>query len=538
MENYSASFASWVPSSALYTPGDYQEVNYNGLGSSGMLPGSTSSNYILPARPLSAPYSLGDFGPSVGKSSGRTGQAEKTKPADDGGQSLRPGKPSTTLDSKVEKIRAMNTEVNPAFPRPDMSALATMPLPKSLVAATNSSGKASCFDKEKEKKTSLYKTELCRSFEVTGHCKYGNKCQFAHSDAELRGVDRHPKYKTELCKTFWEKGVCPYGKRCCFVHTSKDIEARKQQCRRYDTLQSHASASSSASCMASSVASLVSISPSHNQPLAEPAAIKAMAQEGQTVEQMLLPELSVLVSMLPTAVTAGKPLSAPSMTTPVVTQAALDLETVASTIPTPPPAVGDPFTRSHSLASTGVSSLELGGGVGWDRASSSVNHSIADASQSFRNTAFPSVTSMAVQHSESGVKPASGIQNGKSHLPGVESLASYFDSLALSEAKDKRVDKQGLPVNIFSAGSAPYIGFIATPPATPSPNLSFSSPENVSQLVEKNSPSKNDSLSELSAKTSLPLRSSPDALTDATLKIANSASGKRLRVFQHLKEEH
>ncbi|KAI9006044.1 hypothetical protein BC832DRAFT_531309, partial [Gaertneriomyces semiglobifer] len=68
------------------------------------------------------------------------------------------------------------------------------------------------------KKMNLYKTELCRSWEETGTCRYGNKCQFAHSESELRPVDRHPKYKTEMCKTFWEKGTCPYGKRCCFIH--------------------------------------------------------------------------------------------------------------------------------------------------------------------------------------------------------------------------------------------------------------------------------------------------------------------------------
>ena len=54
-----------------------------------------------------------------------------------------------------------------------------------------------------EKKASLYKTELCRSWEDTGACKYGIKCQFAHSENELRIIDRHPKYKTEMCKTFW-----------------------------------------------------------------------------------------------------------------------------------------------------------------------------------------------------------------------------------------------------------------------------------------------------------------------------------------------
>ncbi|KAI9193315.1 uncharacterized protein BJ171DRAFT_406843, partial [Polychytrium aggregatum] len=63
-----------------------------------------------------------------------------------------------------------------------------------------------------------YKTELCRSWEENGHCRYGAKCKFAHTEKELRRVERHPKYKTEMCKTFWEKGTCPYGRRCCFIH--------------------------------------------------------------------------------------------------------------------------------------------------------------------------------------------------------------------------------------------------------------------------------------------------------------------------------
>lgn len=65
----------------------------------------------------------------------------------------------------------------------------------------------------------LYKTELCCSFESSGSCRYGVKCQFAHGKSELRPVLRHPKYKTEICKTFSATGSCPYGKRCRFIHT-------------------------------------------------------------------------------------------------------------------------------------------------------------------------------------------------------------------------------------------------------------------------------------------------------------------------------
>lgn len=43
------------------------------------------------------------------------------------------------------------------------------------------------------RKLGLYKTELCRSWEEKGTCRYGSKCQFAHGQDELRDVPRHPK---------------------------------------------------------------------------------------------------------------------------------------------------------------------------------------------------------------------------------------------------------------------------------------------------------------------------------------------------------
>ena len=70
--------------------------------------------------------------------------------------------------------------------------------------------------------TSRYKTELCRPFEESGKCKYGDKCQFAHGKHELRHMVRHPKYKTELCRTYHSSGICPYGPRCHFIHNQDD----------------------------------------------------------------------------------------------------------------------------------------------------------------------------------------------------------------------------------------------------------------------------------------------------------------------------
>ncbi|CAN8022569.1 unnamed protein product [Ixodes persulcatus] len=93
---------------------------------------------------------------------------------------------------------------------PTSPGLATAVPPSTAVAAQNSS---------------RYKTELCRPFEESGTCKYGDKCQFAHGGHELRTLARHPKYKTELCRTFHTTGFCPYGPRCHFIHNSD--ESRK-----------------------------------------------------------------------------------------------------------------------------------------------------------------------------------------------------------------------------------------------------------------------------------------------------------------------
>eukprot|EP00210_Caulerpa_lentillifera_P008490 g8099.t1 len=79
----------------------------------------------------------------------------------------------------------------------------------------------------KDKK--LYKTELCRSWEETGKCRYGGKCQYAHGEKELRQVTRHPKFKTEVCCAFVTLGACPYGRRCRFLHRNVPITALGKQ---------------------------------------------------------------------------------------------------------------------------------------------------------------------------------------------------------------------------------------------------------------------------------------------------------------------
>ncbi|CAG9462595.1 unnamed protein product [Pedinophyceae sp. YPF-701] len=65
---------------------------------------------------------------------------------------------------------------------------------------------------------SHYKTELCRAWEETGVCYFGNRCRFAHGESERQPTTRHAKYRTKDCHNFSTHGICLYGSRCQFIH--------------------------------------------------------------------------------------------------------------------------------------------------------------------------------------------------------------------------------------------------------------------------------------------------------------------------------
>ena len=68
-----------------------------------------------------------------------------------------------------------------------------------------------------------YKTELCKYYEMTGTCIYGNNCAYAHGIDNLRSkVTNTTAYRSKKCKRFFENGYCPYGSRCQFQHQLKN----------------------------------------------------------------------------------------------------------------------------------------------------------------------------------------------------------------------------------------------------------------------------------------------------------------------------
>jgi len=99
------------------------------------------------------------------------------------------------------------------FPSP--SPVATLPLPSKI---QSKSPPMSPQQQQQDGGMDKFKTELCRKFAMTGFCRYGDMCQFAHGPQELRALVRHPLYKTSPCKSFEASGTCRYGARCRFIH--------------------------------------------------------------------------------------------------------------------------------------------------------------------------------------------------------------------------------------------------------------------------------------------------------------------------------
>lgn len=164
-------------------------------------------------------------------------------------QSTASADPNTqhlSLLSQLSEINALNSTLQVIRPQETVAVKLDRSIsyePNAIVAASqnsvrklnnNSSLTSSHAGPKNVVNPSRYKTEVCRPYNENGFCKYGDKCQFAHGEHELRGLPRHPKYKTEPCRTFHTLGVCPYGPRCHFIHSENEsklveISQMKQQ---------------------------------------------------------------------------------------------------------------------------------------------------------------------------------------------------------------------------------------------------------------------------------------------------------------------
>ena len=86
---------------------------------------------------------------------------------------------------------------------------------------------------------------LCKHFNTPQGCSYGEKCQFAHGERELKHVDGNImnqnymmqmnnkqkdaiNYKIVKCKN-WEKDkTCKYGAHCTFAHGDSELRNKSE----------------------------------------------------------------------------------------------------------------------------------------------------------------------------------------------------------------------------------------------------------------------------------------------------------------------
>ena len=92
----------------------------------------------------------------------------------------------------------------------------------------------------KDHQNPKYKTSLCKYINTAQGCPFKSKCLFAHSEKELRPIatisphssaqgylnsKSKQNYKTTKCKNYEKNGTCRFGERCTFAHG--DAEVRK-----------------------------------------------------------------------------------------------------------------------------------------------------------------------------------------------------------------------------------------------------------------------------------------------------------------------
>lgn len=119
-----------------------------------------------------------------------------------------------SLSTDLKKVRSMAPIVNDDEFQSDASTSAE----SSECKRKNNNGK-------KEYKLKQ-KTEMCKNWEMHGHCRWGSKCSYAHGEHELLKKTHLPKnFMTRSCDTFHKDGFCSFGKRCQFMHSERDVYA-------------------------------------------------------------------------------------------------------------------------------------------------------------------------------------------------------------------------------------------------------------------------------------------------------------------------
>lgn len=74
--------------------------------------------------------------------------------------------------------------------------------------------------KKEDQATTFGKTRLCKFF-MSGGCREGAACTFAHGQQEMRPSP--DLFRSELCYGMQKRGRCTYGAKCKFAHSVAEL---------------------------------------------------------------------------------------------------------------------------------------------------------------------------------------------------------------------------------------------------------------------------------------------------------------------------
>ena len=88
-------------------------------------------------------------------------------------------------------------------------------------------------ERTEEQRTNLSKTKMCQSIVSGIECKFGDRCIFAHSSSQLsirkeRTEEQRTNLpKTKMCQSIVSGIQCKFGNKCCFAHTIEELYVKE-----------------------------------------------------------------------------------------------------------------------------------------------------------------------------------------------------------------------------------------------------------------------------------------------------------------------
>mmetsp|Transcript_37811 Transcript_37811/g.96650 ORF Transcript_37811/g.96650 Transcript_37811/m.96650 type:complete len:385 (-) Transcript_37811:223-1377(-) len=152
-------------------------------------------------------------------------------------------------DTLIDAAATLFLAPAPAIGHVDAPTAAPHEAASRSTASTPASHQQKACTRSTRTEFAFIKTRLCNNW-MTGSCRFGDKCNFAHGESELRSADAAmlafssqgagapapaprgggsrgegppANFKTRMCKNFVQNGYCQYKNNCAFAHGAAEL---------------------------------------------------------------------------------------------------------------------------------------------------------------------------------------------------------------------------------------------------------------------------------------------------------------------------